>query len=183
LVVPGIWGLVAWSKRPSDAQLDAWIERALEEIQNRALLKTGMDPSEMIADPITLIGPDITAMRLSYRKGKNNVLRFNPIRVTIINFAQHQFFVYGCVLDLTTDFAYNETSDEYFYQDVVSVSTMTTDLTVQLRDRNIQLTMSLVVQLRDRTIQWCVADRLLLEKAFQVIRKMLREAKGSTPVR
>ena len=42
-----------------------------------------------------------------------------------MNFGQHQLLVYTCTIDITTGNTLHESADEYFYRDVVSVSTKT----------------------------------------------------------
>ena len=63
------------------------------------------------------------------KKGADGVIRFMPLGVTVINFTQNQLAAYQCALDLMTDNALSESTDEYFYRDVVSVATQSKSLT------------------------------------------------------
>lgn len=194
----GIWALATWSKRPTDAQMDAWLDEDLRMLHPKALSKTGTDPSELVAEPVMITGPrlsNIANAHFTFRRGKDNVLRFTPVNVTIINFTANQLVVYGCVLDLTTGNALNENTDEYFYKDVVSVSTKTESHSVALSDGTtlqidaaemFQLTTSggtsVKVLLRaPKVIQMMGGDGEIpttrAEKAIQSVRKMLREKK------
>lgn len=196
----GVWALVAWIGRPSDAQMDAWLEQDLRALHPKALAKTGTDASDLVAEPVMVTGPRLSNLanaQLAFKKGKDNVVRFTPVNVTVINFTAHQLIIYGCALDLTTGNALNESTDEYFYNDVVSVSTKTKSLSVQMQGGKLlqldaaetfQLTTSggtsVEVFLRDpKIIQELVGDGEIpttrAEKAIQSVRKMLREKKSA----
>lgn len=200
LIGIGIWGLVDWTRRPSDAEMDAWLEDDLRALHPRALSKTGTDPSDLVADPVMVTGPrlwNIANAYRAFRKGKDNILRFTPVSVTIINFTAHQLIVYECVLDLTTGNALNENTDEYFYRDVVAVATKTKSVSVQMQDGTtlqldaaemFQLTTSggtyVEVLLRSpKVIQMMGGDGDIpttrAERAIQSVRKMLREKKSA----
>jgi len=102
---------------------------------------------------------------------------------------------YTCVLDFTTGKALNESTDEYFYKDVVSVSTKSESRTVNIpKLGTLQLNTaetftlttsggtSLSVLLRDPTLIEKMGGGEIpttrAEKAIQTVRKMLREKKA-----
>src|SRR5712692_3773851 len=129
----GIWGIVSYYQKPSDEQMDAWIQEDMKNLQTRALAKTGLDPSEIIAEPVMVYGPrfwNIGGAEVGIKKGNDGIVRFMPIGVTVINFTAHQLVAYQCALDLTTGNALSESTDEYFYRDVVSVSTQSESLSL-----------------------------------------------------
>jgi hypothetical protein len=200
LIGIGVVGLVASIKRPTDSQMDAWLDQDLAMLHSKALSKTGTDRSELVADHVMVIGPrvrNVANAQVAFMKGKDKVIRFTPVDVTVINFTANQLVVYGCALDLTTGNALNERTDEYFYRDVVSVSTSTKSLSVQMQDgKTLQLDAaemfvlttsggtSVEVFLRDpKIIQMFGGDgqipTTMTEKAIHSVRKMLREKKGS----
>lgn len=132
LIGAGIWGLVSYSQRPTDEQMDAWIQEDLKNLQARALAKTGLDASELVGGPVMVYGPrfwNIGGAEVGIKKGKDGIVRFMPLGVTVINFTQNQLVAYQCALDLTTGNPLSESTDEYFYRDVVSVSTQSKTLT------------------------------------------------------
>jgi len=128
----GIWGIVSYYQKPSDAEMDAWIQEDLQNLKTRALAKTGLDSSELIAESVMVYGPrfwKIGGAEVGIKKGDDGIVRFMPIGVTVINFTPHQLMAYQCALDLTTGNSLSESTDEYFYRDVVSVSTQSKTLT------------------------------------------------------
>lgn len=202
LIGLGIWALVEdWTKKPDDAQMDAWLEEDLREAHRKALSKTGTDASELVAEPVTVTGPrfwDTAGAEWAFKKGKDEKLRFTPVSVTVLNFTPNQLISYSAALDLTTGNALSESTDEYFYRDVVSVSTKTRSITVhgtgkgefsgvqQLNEaETFELTTSggtsIQVFLRDPSLIKKMGGGSIstssAEKAIQPVRKMLREKK------
>ena len=83
-----------------------------------------------------LTGPtfNVTGADLAYRDDRKGNARFTPVSVTILNFTEHQIAAYQCALDRLTGNALAEGTDEFFYRDVVSVTTKTEDLAID-KDR------------------------------------------------
>ena len=204
IVLLGAGGLVLWdalAKKPSDAQMDAWLDEDIEVLKKKALSKTGTDPSELVGDAVTVRGPrfwDVANAHVGFKKGKDNVWRFTPVEVAVLNFTQNQVICYKCAFDRETGNALNETTDEYFYKDVVSVSTKTTSKNVQVKDKALQLSSMETFVLTtsggtdfsvDLTDPKLIAfmggggeiPKTLADRAIQTVRKMLREKKA-TPV-
>jgi hypothetical protein len=203
LIGVGVWGLVDWNKKPNDAQMDAWLDEELKVLHGKALSKTGTDPSELVGEPVMVTGPrfwNVAGAEVAFKKGKDNVLRFTPVGVTVLNFTPNQLIAYSAALDLTTGNILNESTDEYFYRDVVSVSTKTKRMNVQasgtgalkgglqLNDaETFELTTSggtsIEVLLRDPSLIEKMGGGDIpttrAEKAIQTVRKMLREKKSA----
>jgi len=204
LIGIGIWALADSTKKPSDAQMDAWLEEDLNALHGKALSKTGTDASEIVGEPVMVTGPrfwDIAGAGWAFKKGKDNVLRFTPVGATVLNFTPNQLIAYSAALDLTTGNALSESTDEYFYRDVVSVSTKTQSMQVSgtgtgngeftgTQQLNAAETFELTTS-GGTSIQVVLRDPSLIEKmgggnipttraekAIQTVRKMLREKKG-----
>jgi len=142
----GVFGLIAaiagvvliyshLKGQPSDYQVDKWLEEDLKYLSRRAVDKCGADDSELIAEPVTITGPYIWYTgdaKVLFKKGKDNILRFTPIRVVVVNFTQKQLLIYSCVYDLIDGKLLNESTDEYFFKDVVSVSTRLESMSITI---------------------------------------------------
>lgn len=196
----GIWALVDWSKKPTDAQMDAWMEEDLAALNTKALSKTGIDTSELVGDPVMVVGPrfwNIANAEVAYKKGKDGVLRFTPMGVSVLNFTENQLIAYECALDSMTGNPLNEGTDEYYFRDIVSVSTKTKSMSVQVAGTGMlqlnsaetfELTTSggtsIEVVLRDPSLIQMMGGSGEIptsraERAIQTLRKMLREKKSS----
>ncbi|MEZ4773717.1 MAG: hypothetical protein R3D00_11090 [Bacteroidia bacterium] len=116
------------ASRPSDEQYDSWVNEDLNQLWDRAMIKTNLDRSDCIRQPVMITGPrlfNIGGAHVGVRKGKDDFIRFIPIGVTIINFTAHQLVIYQCAFDPTTSNSLAESTHEYFYQDIVSLETIT----------------------------------------------------------
>ncbi len=125
------------ARRPSGRQMDEWLNRDLTRLRERAVVKCGLEGlGEATAEPVVLSGPvfGVEGADFAVRAPRRDIARFTPVGVTILNFREHQIFAYQCALDRLTGNALDETTDEYFYRDVVSVSTRTETLTLGKRD-------------------------------------------------
>jgi hypothetical protein len=123
--------------------------------------------------------------------------------VNIICFTQNQLSSYKCILDLTTGNTLNESIEEYFYKDVVSVAKKTITKTIEIQEtlpngqiqnntRQINVAeefalttsagISISIVISDLSIITKLGGGILpttrAENAIKVIRKMLREKKA-----
>jgi len=117
-----------YTGNPTDAEIDAWLEEDLKSINKASLIKLNVDESELIGETVEVTGPkfwDLSDSQFLWKQGKDNILRYSVLGVSLLNFTPNQLLSYYVVLDLTTGKASNVNTDEYFYKDVVSVSTKT----------------------------------------------------------
>jgi len=185
--------------KATEKQMDEWLAEDLKILQKQAINKFGIDASELKAKPVQVTGPrfwDIGGAPVLWKRGSDNILRFTPISVSVINFTENQLLAYNCVLDFTTGKALNEATDEYFYKDVVAVSTKSESMTVNINKKKfgtIQLNAaevftlttsggtSISVLLRDPTLINRMGGGEMpttkAEEAIQAVRKMLRDKK------
>ena len=137
ILLPGALGVLWFKSRPSDAQMDLWLEEDLKGIEPRALAKGGLEASDLVRDPVSVVSPrfrNLSGAELGFRKGGDRRARFTPVNVTIINFTEHQLVAYQCALDMTTGKPLNECVDEYFYNDIVSVATTADTFTYDMTE-------------------------------------------------
>jgi hypothetical protein len=129
---------VRWfTARPSDAQMDLWLQEDLKGIEPRALTKGGLDTTDLVRDHVSVVSPrfrNLSGAEFGFRKGGDGRARFTPANVTIINFTEHQLVAYQCALDMTTGKPLNECVDEYFYNDIVSVATTSDTFTYSMTE-------------------------------------------------
>ena len=194
--------------RPNDNQIDDWIEEDLEEARKKSLFKLSIDESEIIfEEKIIITGPRYErtgGADFKFKIGKDKQLRFTPIDVFVINLTDNQFMTYQCCLDILTGNLLSESTDEYFYKDIVTVGTKTSSYTMKF-DKPVKLPngqletqrqvndgekfvlttsggTSTEVLLRDQSMEKEVGYTYKIndaEKVIQNIRKMLREKKAS----
>lgn len=132
----GVLQVAMWSARPSASQVDRWLDQDLAQLKARAIEKCGLVGVELKSPTMVLTGPtfDVSGADLAFKDDRKGEVRFTPVSVTILNFTQHQITGYQCALDRLTGNALAEGTDEFFYTDVVSVTTKTEDFTID-KDR------------------------------------------------
>lgn len=190
-------GLIGWIAGrlaiPGDRQIDQWLEELIESTQEQSLGKLGLVREELTKGEITLIGftEDLRLIPEEdrwVRKGKDKVVRFTPLSLTILQFTERHVGVYRCVINFIRDVQLDERTDEFFYQDVVSVATQRESHAFTLYGVKVEesLQFSLSVSSGDRVTQRLPIGELdkfvspistQAEQAVNNIRQMLREKK------
>jgi hypothetical protein len=137
-------------RRPTDEEMDAYLDDDLKQLEKRALTKAALSENELICESVQVVGPHFWALpswdvvfrekdrekmlvtidkaTIFYRKGMDNVIRFTPVRACIISFTQSGMVIYDCAFCLITGKVLHERTEEYFYKDVVCVSSKTEEL-------------------------------------------------------
>ncbi len=114
------------SGRPSDKQMDNWLAEDMRSIEARALVKSGLVRENLVRDAVVVFGPrfrNAGGAKFGFRKGNDAKARYTPVDISVLNFTEHQLVAYQCSLDFMTGDPRKECVDEYFYNDIVSVST------------------------------------------------------------
>ena len=106
----------------SDSDYDASVSSNLRNMKNRALQKLGLDEDEVReSDPISFDGYRYSGAT-KIKKGKDELWRTNKYESVILFFSQHEVHCYTYNYS-TTEEKQTESTDVYFYRDIVSVST------------------------------------------------------------
>jgi len=126
--------------KPTDADIDSDAASAIADVQKRALSKLGLDADEVrLIDPVVVHGYYYKniASGVQVKQGKDRVFRSSNYEGIVLFFSEHQLHAYKFQFSLVTPQESREQTDEYFYKDIVSVSTQSE--TFQVRDiKNIQ---------------------------------------------
>jgi hypothetical protein len=206
LIVGGLglaWALSATKAgMPTDDQVDTWLREDIANIVPNALTKCGLESADLVGEPLVITGPvywsvtGIDKIDLLYKKGKDGYARFSVYDVTIIFLTDQRLTSYRCDFNLLKNVWLNEATTEYFYQDVVSVSTreVSTSYTLPNGQKLVSAqTFSVQVPSGDAIsvvvsaakLQEMTAAQLRssgADKAVEVIRAMLRTKKGTVRV-
>ena len=113
-----------------DEDYDAAVASMLYNIQGRALSCLGLDAN--VANEIAPISFDGYVYRKASKtkQGKDGLWRTNKYEFVMLFFSAHEIHCYTYDFD-TTSPQQAETTDVYFYKDIVSVSTATDTVTVK----------------------------------------------------
>lgn len=184
--------------KPSDAQMDEWLQTDRVRIRAEALKKLDLESSQIVRDPIEVIGP---ANKADLAIGKDNVIRFSKYDLVTVYLTDYHLAAYKCTLDMAHGTQTDESTQEYHYKDVVSVATQTggSDIFAVLLNGEHKSIASyqkfqLAVASGDRievAIAFLQLDDIIKEgklaptgadEAIRVIRARLREMKGGVQV-
>jgi hypothetical protein len=139
-----IWVIQILRARPTNMQFDDWLAEDVDELFERARKRLDIKPEDVIAEPV-VIGPGLLfmgwkdAVRMQsahlppnmWRAGEDGVLRVGAFTYQVLFPMEKYLASYICSYDLCEGEAYNEHTEEFFYRDIVSVSTRTDEMTVQ----------------------------------------------------
>jgi len=183
----------------SDSQVDEWLQDGIDKLLSESLYRLGLTERDVVGEPLIIRGPilwethGIDNEDLVYKTGEDDFIRFGVYGVTIIQLTERHLGAYSCDYNFLKDVALNTETDEFHYQDIVSVSTKEQDSSYTLPSgqklTSVQ-TFRLTVSSGDKVEVAIGANKISevtgsdripetgAEKAVSVIRTMLREKKA-----
>lgn len=206
----GIVGIVMRTKnKPTDEQIDSWFGQELQTLTERAKQKVGHGALDVTGGEKIIYGPRIEntgGAQITFIKGKDNIIRFTPVDITILFFAKDQLLGYQCSYDRRSGEPLAERTEEYFYRDVVAVSTETIKMETELQIGKGKLGKLNLIQFKTAEVfrlttsggtafQVCLGSEDILklksakggklpktesEKAIQAVRAMVRDKKSTS---
>jgi hypothetical protein len=124
LIVKALSGI----RRPSDQTVDEWFNEDKARIAEGSLDKLGL-MADQVKRTLTLSGPILWQTHgvpngdLRWKKGKDRELRLAVNSVSVIQLTDQMLSVYSCDFNSLKNRILNEETQEYYYRDIVSVST------------------------------------------------------------
>ncbi len=110
-----------------DAKYDEFVTKTITELNllDRSIDKLGLDPDEAknaLVKPFSIHGKKYDGY---YRVGIDGQLRTDKYEITYLHFTENQVCIYVIKIQLTDSTKKSEDTQEFFYTDIVSVSTST----------------------------------------------------------
>ena len=185
--------LATWMSLASDSQMDAWFKELVDNTIRESSKKLNLVEDDLTRDPLTLLGicfdqSVVPEEDYLWRYGKDGFTRFTPVTITVLQFTDRHLGAYSAVLNFIREVQLKEETDEFFYRDVVSVTTRRESSARELYGEKMEqsLEFSLSVSSGDKITQTIPVGRLSAfldtvavpaEQAVSNIRQMLREKK------
>lgn len=124
------------SLKITDSDVDLYTEEQLKKLQEKGLQKLSLDKSELVANSFVITGPIfvfdkndknkiVTAGDI--RKGNDHRFRFALLKVAVLYLLKEQLMIYQARLNLKDNLVDHESTEEYFYSDIVSLTTAPDD--------------------------------------------------------
>ncbi|WP_371404286.1 intracellular growth attenuator family protein [Kribbella sp. NBC_00662] len=118
--------------RPTDADFDHQISIALGGLRKRALEKLDLDESEVELIKPVIVGGKIFGGTSDVKRGKDGIYRTSECEGIVIFFAEQELHAFKYQVSLVNSARTKESTDVYFYRDVVSVSTRSDSIPVRV---------------------------------------------------
>ena len=132
-IVLGAVAIRQWKKRASDKEFDKLLNESIMDLRTRAMDKLRLEEGDLVREHEIIMSPtywDLPKVIVGFKRGKDDIVRYTPIRVAMLFFVQHKLCIYQCTYDLTTGNPLNVSTKKYFYDDIVSSETQSTTLTI-----------------------------------------------------
>lgn len=179
---------------PSESQLDAWLEEDIQNvIKNRPYDKLGVLKEDLIAESLLVVGPifwftnGFSELDILTKKGKDGFNRYTTWTIQVFAFTENYLCSYKCHYNWIKNTYINESTNEFFYKDVVSVKTDTVSSAYTLMNgqrlvhsEGFQLKLAgdeITVITNDVSLNTSSNMASKAERAVQSIRAMLRDKK------
>jgi len=166
-----------------DDEIDRICQNNIQSMNDKALIKLGVDEDEVkLIEPIKVSGYYYYAIGSQplFKKGKDGRWRSSNYESTIMLFSENQIHAYTYRFSLVEN-EKSELTDEYFYKDVVSVSTSTDNVSFtnpetkkpdNITFQNFKLTTS-----GGTSISNAMWDSGTVENSIQGMRQLLKQKK------
>jgi len=184
--------------KPIDLQVDQWLQEELKAVFPLALSKLGLEREELLREPLLIYGPlfwrtpGVPEADIVGIKGNDGIVRFSCYSVVVICLSDTRVNSYKANFNFIRNTFLGESTVEYVYRDIVSVSTEDRASNYDLPDGQIlrhaqffRLAVasgdSIEVALNSPEIRDLFGGDPAPtnhERTVQVIREMLREKKG-----
>jgi hypothetical protein len=211
LLAPGtlwVYGLRAGYRRraqegepkPPDEQVQSWLDEGVQRLVQHSRVALGLSEDDgSFAAPLVIVAPvlwhtsGVSNEDLVWKRGADHLVRFGIYRITVIHLTPRHLGAFACDYNFLREVALNERTDEYHYQDIVTVSTreQSTSLTLPTGEKltsaqqfmlSVSSGESISVTIdADQLRQMTGVDKLPetgAEKAVAAIRSQLRQKKG-----
>jgi hypothetical protein len=118
------------AKTVSDEQIDAWFAEDMHDLEAWSRARTGIDAiGGETGEALSLVSfPDPELVKNTFfegKRGEDGVFRVTPQAYTCFFFLENTMISFQCEIDHSTGNKINERYMEFFYQDIVTVSSHT----------------------------------------------------------
>lgn len=114
---------------PEDVQIDLWFREDIEMLAKKAMDRLGLKDTKLVNAPIPVYKPvfwrasDFHDEDVNKKAGKDSLLRFSAWKFAIFIFAEKRVGCYAVMYNFMKGETLKETTEEYYYTDIVRVGT------------------------------------------------------------
>lgn len=132
-----IWSIHFWFNKISDSAFDQYLTEELNCLKKNALEHVKLHESELVHKTEMIVSPTITGLagaEFRIKRGRDKILRYSPVKTTLLFFTQHKLVTYQCTFDLFTGHALNAGVKRFFYRDIVAIETQSENRSIKEED-------------------------------------------------
>lgn len=160
---------------PTDAQYDGEVVKALNNLRQKALNKLGIDEDEVKEiEPISFDGY-VYKGATELKRGADGLFRTNKYECVQLFFSQNEVHCYTFNFDTTSD-KHFESTDVYFYKDIVSVSTSSES--EKVKDTTVEYETFKLTTAGGTALQVSLRDVNNAQRSINAMRSLLRQKKS-----
>lgn len=161
----------------SDEAYDKGVASNIHDMKKRALNKLGLDESEVQEiEPITIDGYRYSGAS-RFKKGKDNLWRTNKYEVAMLFFAANEVHCYKYSFSTTED-QHTESTDVYFYQDIVTVSTASEEASIPGQTEKANYEAFVLRTAGGNALDVAIRDYDNAQRSINAMRQLLRQKKA-----
>ncbi|QTE70069.1 hypothetical protein JRC49_09655 [Clostridiales bacterium FE2011] len=160
---------------PTDEQYDGEVLKSLNNLREKALSKLGIDEEEVSEiEPISFDGY-VYRGATELKKGKDGLFRTNKYECVQLFFSQNEVHCYTYNFDTITD-KHFESTDVYFYRDIVAVSTSSE--VEKVLEQNVEYETFKLTTAGGTALQVSLRDVNNAQRSINAMRSLLRQKKS-----
>jgi hypothetical protein len=184
-----------YEARPSDSQIDTWLDEGYKEITPNGLKKLGFDIDEVMGEEIVVSGPilwqakGVPSEDIKWILGNDGVARFSIHDVSIFYITEKGIGIYRSTYNFVKNVTLNDSTDEYFFKNITRVGTKEISsnhilpdgqklVSSEIFNLDVAGNSEIEIVLTDPSIEKFTGGTIptsRAEKAVQTIKKLVRE--------
>ncbi len=182
-ILLGVFSYYSYKRKiPTDTEIDNVCKGRVYQALTQGLLKIGISPTDVNrAQPIVIGGYFFQKiLTKSYSKvGEDGVRRSSNYQCLILYLSEKQVFVYNLKFSLITP-EITESTEEYFYQDIVTISTSTqyVELSDHLRLVGFQKDFFQLITTGGNSLTCPIDDLSSIETSLHQLKQFVRQRKN-----
>jgi hypothetical protein len=123
--------------KPSDEQMDKWMNDEEEKIRSESLRRLNLDSEDYIAKPHLIGGPADEWKETKYAVGKDGKIRFSHFNVLVVYLTDYHLAAYQSIRSIENGVTLQDSTQEFPYQEITKLGTQTKTLEIIMIGDNV----------------------------------------------
>ncbi|MDJ0898071.1 MAG: hypothetical protein QNJ55_04610 [Xenococcus sp. MO_188.B8] len=111
--------------KPSDYQMDKWMDDDIEKIKEEALKRLDLKIDDLSAEILIIGGPATEIEEIKYKRGKDGLIRYSHFDIVILLLTEYHVAAYHCTYSREREKTLNYLTSEFPYKEITNLETQT----------------------------------------------------------